>query len=86
LDDNNFHSVIRDKKFLLTFFYAPWCDHCTLVEPEIKAAAAALEKQDRYIGVINGDLATADKTMKELNINSFPQMYWFDGNGSYKYA
>jgi len=62
----------------LTFFYAPWCDHCTIVEPEIKAAAAALVKQDRYIGVINGDL-NADKIMKELDINSFPQMYWFSG-------
>ena len=29
LDDNNFWKVANDKKFLLTFFYAPWCNHCT---------------------------------------------------------
>jgi hypothetical protein len=38
------------------------------MEPEIKAAAAALVKQDRFIGVINGDMTTADKIMKELDI------------------
>ena len=86
LDDSNFHKVAHDKKYLMTFFYAPWCSHCTTIEPEIKAAAAALVKQDRYIGVINGDVPSADKIMKEYDVQTFPQLFWVIQGVKFKYS
>jgi len=64
---------------LLTFIHAPWCGHCNTLAPEIKAAAAHLKEFKRPIGVMNGDARTADATMKELKVESFPAMFWWVG-------
>lgn len=55
LDGKTFMKATQTHNFLLTFIYAPWCGHCSSLEPEIKAAALHLKEHKRHIGVMNGD-------------------------------
>ena len=72
LDDSNFYTTAKEKKFMLTMFYAPWCSHCTTLEPEVKAAAVELQKHGLVIAVVNGDSKSAEKITNDYNIKSFP--------------
>jgi len=80
MDDKNFYDEINEKKFMLTMFYAPWCGACNSVEPEFKAAAIELAKDNppAYLGVVNADDPSSKGLVKHLDVKGYPTFIWWD--------
>ena len=48
LTDTTFDDTIKDNLIVLVNFFAPWCDHCKIFDPEYKALAE-LVKDEPYV-------------------------------------
>ena len=57
LNKETYFDEIAEKGFLLVMVYAPWCGHCAIFAPEVKAVVPELLKMDppRYIAAMDGD-------------------------------
>jgi len=73
---NNFDGLIKDNKFVLAEFYAPWCGHCKNLEPEYSKAAASLKGSEAKLVKVD---ATAEgrELAEKYNVQGFPTLKWF---------
>ena len=84
---NDFEKLLRkEKKPILTMFYAPWCGHCKRLKPEFAEAAAELAGEAVLAGM---DVDTPDSygIRSEFNISGFPTLLYFEkGKKKFDYA
>jgi len=80
--EKNFEQLIKDTKFVLAEFYAPWCGHCKNLEPEYTKAAATLAS-NKDIALVKVD-ATEERALGEkYEVQGFPTIKFFrDGEVS----
>jgi protein disulfide-isomerase A1 len=74
----NFDQVVRSNKDVLIEFYAPWCGHCKKLEP-IYGELGSFFANDDNIVIAKMD-ATANGTPKDVSIQGFPTILFFDAN------
>lgn len=84
LQDSNFTDFIKNYKYVLVEFYAPWCGHCQALEPEYKDAAKKAKTIKEY-NVLLAKMDATDPACKETakaqDIAGFPTLKFFtDGN------
>ena len=82
LGKENFTSILKDLDGALVEFYAPWCGHCKKLEPHYEYAARAVKESEKLEGK-NVKLFKVDATLeealaKELGMEGFPTMKWFE--------
>lgn len=84
---SDFEKLLRkEKKPILTMFYAPWCGHCKRLKPEFAEAATELAGEAVLAGM---DVDTPDSygIRSEFNITGFPTLLYFEkGQKKYDYA
>merc|ERR1712156_1056566 len=56
LNEKNYDEGPKQFKYLLVYFYAPWCGHCKAFGPELVKAAQQLKEKDSPIKIakVNG--------------------------------
>jgi len=76
LKASNFEQHLKDNKYLLAEFYAPWCGHCKKLAPEFERAAQSLKNSGVSLGKVD---ATEEKDLaKSYDVKGFPTLMWFE--------
>lgn len=79
LTDANFDDIVLDgTKDVFVKFYAPWCGHCTRMQPAWEALSNNAEKGDVVIAELNAD-QYRDKAMAH-GVRGFPTIKFFGKN------
>jgi protein disulfide-isomerase A1 len=73
-----FDEIVRAKKDVLIEFYAPWCGHCKKLEPIYDELGTHFANDDNIV-IAKMD-ATANGTPKDVSIQGFPTILFFDAN------
>jgi len=68
-------------------FTAPWCMHCRALAPEFARVSAAFDGGADEPQIVVAELVESDdrELLDRFEIDSFPQMLWFDASGIYPY-
>ncbi|XP_051993881.1 protein disulfide-isomerase-like [Xyrauchen texanus] len=77
----NFDRALRENKYLLVEFYAPWCGHCRTLEPIYAEVAGQLKKESSAVRLAKVDAIEERELAEEFNVNSFPTIKFLkEGN------
>ncbi|CAL1366721.1 unnamed protein product [Linum trigynum] len=76
LNDGNFSDFVKDRRFVLVEFYAPWCGHCQSLAPEYAAAATEL-KGEKDVALAKVDATEESELSQEHDVQGFPTLYFF---------
>ncbi|CAN0898778.1 Protein disulfide isomerase-like 1-4 [Linum grandiflorum] len=75
LNEGNFSDFVKERKFVLVEFYAPWCGHCQQLAPEYAAAATELKGDD--VALAKVDATEESELSQEYDVQGFPTLYFF---------
>ncbi|BAT91962.1 hypothetical protein LR48_Vigan05g179600 [Vigna angularis] len=75
LKDKNFSDVIKNNRFVMVEFYAPWCGHCQALAPEYSAAASELKGEDVILAKV--DATEENELGQQYDVQGFPTIYFF---------
>eukprot|EP00746_Dinoflagellata_sp_MGD_P022451 gnl/MRDRNA2_/MRDRNA2_152545_c0_seq1.p1 gnl/MRDRNA2_/MRDRNA2_152545_c0~~gnl/MRDRNA2_/MRDRNA2_152545_c0_seq1.p1 ORF type:complete len:380 (-),score=93.64 gnl/MRDRNA2_/MRDRNA2_152545_c0_seq1:101-1240(-) len=75
LSQDNFEEVVKQNKYVLVDFYAPWCGHCKALEPEFKLAAE--NSLNQHVVFAKVDATKEVQLTDKYKIEGFPSVYLF---------
>ena len=76
----NFDQVVGSNRFVLVYFYAPWCNFCKVLTPEYAAAAAQLAflGNRAVLAKVDADSTPGGQRLAQrFNVTGFPTLIWF---------
>uniref|UniRef100_A0A4X2JWR0 Protein disulfide-isomerase n=1 Tax=Vombatus ursinus TaxID=29139 RepID=A0A4X2JWR0_VOMUR len=83
LTQHNFDRALREHRYLLVEFYAPWCGHCRSLAPEYAKAASLLKNESSELKLAKVDGPAEMKLVEEFGVNGYPALKFFrDGDRS----
>jgi len=83
LTNAKFDQHLKDSKYTLVEFYAPWCGHCKKLAPEFEKAAGTLKPKNVVLAKVD---ATEEKDLaSKYGVKGFPTMIWFEEGVQSKY-
>ncbi|KAK7324940.1 hypothetical protein VNO77_28910 [Canavalia gladiata] len=75
LKEKNFTDVVKNNRFVMVEFYAPWCGHCQALAPEYAAAATELKGENVILAKVD---ATEENELAQVyDVQGFPTVYFF---------
>ncbi|RDX86517.1 Protein disulfide isomerase-like 1-4, partial [Mucuna pruriens] len=75
LKEKNFSDVVKNNRFVMVEFYAPWCGHCQALKPEYAAAATELKGENVILAKV--DATEENELGQQYDVQGFPTIYFF---------
>ena len=75
LTDFSYEKALEQYNYLMIYFYAPWCGHCKIFEPEYQKASKILKKENIYLAKI--DSSNNNLSAQKYKINGYPSVLFF---------
>ena len=75
LRDSTYEKAIAQYEYLIIYFYAPWCGHCRVFNPEYEKAAEELKEDNIHLAKIDG--STDKRALQKYKVNGFPSILLF---------
>jgi protein disulfide isomerase len=85
LTTDTFDDFVKEHKYVLAEFYAPWCGHCKALAPEYEKAATALKESNSDVKLAKID-ATVEKDLgTRFAVQGYPTLLWFVSGDKFEY-
>nr|AAB40710.1 protein disulphide isomerase precursor [Cryptosporidium parvum] len=79
LTSSNFEDFIKSKEHVIVTFFAPWCGHCTALEPEFKATCAEISKLSPPVHCGSVDATENMELAQQYGVSGYPTIKFFSG-------
>jgi len=88
LNEKNYDEGVNGKnfKYLLVYFYAPWCGHCKAFGPELVKAAQQLKEKDSPIKFAKVNGPEEEELLAKMEVKGYPTLFFYRDGEPIKYG
>ena len=86
LTKDTFDDAVKDNKYLLVKFVAPWCGHCKALTPAYAAAAQQLAESGSEVKLASVDATIEKELGQRFEVKGYPTLKFFSEGVTIEYT